>query len=293
MNTKIARLGIGTAQFGMTYGVTNSVGAVPLSEAVHIIKYAQEHNAQMILDTAPIYGESERVLGQGLSACGRQEQFRIITKTVSDPDQISAGFSHSLCDLGKTSIHALLDHNASHLKSVHGPQVYKQMMDQKHAGRVKKIGATIYSIHEALSLLENYDLDVIQLPLSVFDQRALQGFFLKELHDKGIEIHARSVFLQGILLADVKTLPQFFQNFSSQLIRFEKFCHANQLTKLQACLDFVFSVKEVDCILVGVHSLANFQEILSSLDIQGSYDYTQCAQNDKQLIDPRLWPRKQ
>lgn len=56
------RLALGTAQFGMRYGVANRVGQVPAGEARRILERARTAGMDT-LDTAAAYGASETLLG--------------------------------------------------------------------------------------------------------------------------------------------------------------------------------------------------------------------------------------
>ena len=82
-----ARLALGTAQFGMSYGATNARGKVGATETRAIVALARD-SGMRIIDTASQYGDSERVIGElGEIADG----FRIVTKTPAfGPEPIGA-----------------------------------------------------------------------------------------------------------------------------------------------------------------------------------------------------------
>ena len=70
------KLGLGTVQFGMNYGMSNLRGRTPPAEVDHILRLAADNGVQ-VLDTAAVYGDSEVVLGKLLAP---DHDFRIVTK---------------------------------------------------------------------------------------------------------------------------------------------------------------------------------------------------------------------
>ena len=59
----ISKISIGTAQFGLDYGISNQRGKVPFSDVENIIELAYSRGIDK-LDTASAYGKSEKVLGE-------------------------------------------------------------------------------------------------------------------------------------------------------------------------------------------------------------------------------------
>ena len=193
-------LAIGTAQFGLDYGISNSAGKVKLPEIKKIIKLASDSGIDTI-DTAMAYGDSEELLGK----CSL-ENFKIITKigAIQESENrienwILDEVHLSLKKLKLNNIYGLLLHRPNELISKKGETLFYSIQNLKKLGLVKKIGISIYSTDELVSILDSYDIDIVQLPLNIFNREAINNDILKILKSRDIEIHARSCFLQGLL----------------------------------------------------------------------------------------------
>jgi aryl-alcohol dehydrogenase-like predicted oxidoreductase len=113
---------------------------------------------------------------------------------------------------------------------------------------------------------------------------------LSDLKKKGIEIHARSIFLQGLLLMNPEKLPENFTSIKPILSRFHSDCAKNSVTPLSACLDFVMGLREVDCAIAGVCSTNELNEIIESISKpKGLTDYSDFASLDEKILNPALW----
>ena len=71
------RLGLGSAQFGLDYGVTNLRGQTTPADVAELLRIAG-HAGVRVIDTAPAYGSSEETIGACLPS---EHHFRIVTKT--------------------------------------------------------------------------------------------------------------------------------------------------------------------------------------------------------------------
>lgn len=288
------KIGLGSAQFGMDYGVVNKSGQVNSACVEEILEHSSRINPEMIIDTAPLYGNSENVLGQALEK-RPDHKFRLVTKTASEFSELENTFMGSCAKLNKKPLYGLLDHNAWHLLSEdYGDQAYTKMKEFKDKGLVQKIGATIYTKADIEKLLAKFPLDILQVPLNIFDQRLLEQDYLNQLkREHGIEIHVRSAFLQGALLYDVNTLPPFFQNYETYFKSFEDFCLDHKITKASACINFIQSLDAVDTIVLGVLSKDQLAEHEEN-SVQGqALNYASLACADEKLINPSLWPKTQ
>jgi len=288
------KLGLGTAQFGLNYGVSNPAGRVSERVAREILGYARETGIR-VLDTAAAYGDSEAVVGR--LAAGAPD-FAIITKTVPvaagqvAPDslkKITDGFCGSLQRLRTRSVHGLLIHHVELLLGPGGERVWELLERWKRDGQVRKIGASVYSGEQALTLADRFALDLIQLPLNVFDQRCLARGTVKALHDRGIEVHARSVFLQGLLLMDGHELPAALRRFAPLLYEFRNCVTSAGYTPLQAALGFVTRQPHVHVALVGVTALEQLRECVDAAARGCELDLQRFASTDAGLTDPRQW----
>lgn len=289
-------LGLGTAQFGMKYGVTNSKGQVPFEEVGRILAIAAESGIQ-VLDTAPAYGSSEDVLGRALP---RGHNFRIVTKTPHFRDAAISGqqagrlveesLDQSLARLRQPFIYGLLVHRPENLGDPFADALFETLLGLKSSGKVQKIGVSVYDAGQVDGILNKYAIDLIQIPLNVFDQRLLRSGHLKKLKQRGIEIHVRSVFLQGLLLTASEQLPHYFSPMRDHLQQYHDAIRSCHLSPLQAALAFVRNLEEVDAVLCGVTSTAQMREILDSMAAQVAAGiFSDFAIDDEAMLNPKQW----
>jgi aryl-alcohol dehydrogenase-like predicted oxidoreductase len=279
------KLALGTVQFGLDYGVTNSTGKVQIREVASILEYAKEKNIN-VLDTAAGYGNSEEILGRiGIN------HFQIITKTTfikNGVDKVIESFYQSLKNLNQQKVDGLLIHNIEEVKHEQFDVLFKKLTGLKLQGLIDKIGFSTYTPEQIDFLLKNFDFDLIQVPFNVFDTRLLQGGQLKRLKNKGIEIHARSVFLQGILL-DFNDLPSYFFTWENQFNVYQDMINKSGLSKLEYALNFALSIKELDKILVGVYNVEQLQEIITASQRKIRTELVPFSIDDIHLLNPSLW----
>ena len=277
------KLALGTAQFGLDYGVTNSEGKVQVEEVELILGCAKE-NSINTLDTAASYGNSEEVLGSiGIS------DFQIITKTIplkNGVDEVIKHFQQSLTFLNKSSVNGLLIHNINEIEHKNFNTLFKELTELKRQGLVNKIGFSIYTPEQVDFLLKNFDFDLIQVPFNIFDNRLIQGGQLQALNNKGIEVHARSVFLQGVLL-DFNNLSNYFSPWKKEFSIYQETVKDNGLSLLECALNFVLNIREIDKVLVGVNSERQLKEIVQA--VKRRSNLSAYPINDINLLNPSLW----
>lgn len=284
------KLAIGTAQFGLNYGVTNQSGVVAAEEITKILNYAQTNDI-LTIDTAGAYGNSESKLGASRVDLAN---FKIITKIPpkTSAQDLETNFFQSLNNLKLKRVHGLLIHNASDLLSDQGAKIWKLLEKLRDQALVDKIGVSVYTGDEIKQVLKRYPIDIIQLPINVFDQRLLQSDILEEVKSKKIEIHARSLFLQGILLEKPNRLSEYFTPYKASLIKWHDFLKSNNLTPLEGALSFVYSLNLIDQGVIGITSLDNLIEIKTVFDKIKSIptiQYSEFAISDEKFINPSIW----
>jgi len=285
------KLGLGTAQFGMQYGISNNERCSK-DDIPEILDKAAQHEV-LFLDTAPSYGESERLLGE-LSP--KNQLFNIITKipSLESSDYVSGmlftTLEGSLRRLKTQSVYGLLMHNADDLLLPSGQKIWKEMQELKALGLVKKIGVSVYTSEQVERLTNLYRLDLVQLPLNVFDQRLLHNGYLSNLKKMQVEIHVRSVFFQGLLLMELNDIPYFFDPIKVNIESYNRWLAENKISRLQAALSFIASIKEVDLAVVGINSLQHLREILSCKIIGLDLDYfSRFSIQDNAMLNPSTW----
>ncbi|MBI5267350.1 MAG: aldo/keto reductase [candidate division Zixibacteria bacterium] len=303
MNTPNAsgrpRLGIGTVQFGTEYGITNRRGKPSMTEVSRIVQLAADAGATL-LDTAALYGEAEQVLGSVLPL---RHGFDIVTKTIqlrkaeimrSDVDRVEQAFHVSLLRLRQTSVYGLLAHHADDLLAPGGDQLFARMQEWKRARQVKKIGVSVYSAAQIDALLPRYPIDIIQLPLNLLDQRLVISGHLARLRKRNVEIHSRSVFLQGLLLIPPDRLPDYFHPVRGLLKTYNTWLNRQGWSPLEGALAYVRTRPEIDTVIVGVCVREELQEIFEAwshlTDKPIDMSAFQCDNDD--VVNPSTWKVK-
>jgi aryl-alcohol dehydrogenase-like predicted oxidoreductase len=288
------KIALGGVQFGTPYGVSNNEGKTSKKQALSILNFAQKKGIRMI-DTAPSYGDSERVLGKLFDG----EEWEIITKTISfnskdinekQIEQLRRFFRKSLASLHKKSIYGLLVHSCNDLLKPGGEKIFKEMEKFRNSGLVRKIGVSVYDSNQIDRLLDEYDIDIVQLPINILDQRLINSGHLKRLKDCNVEIHARSVFLQGLLLMPSEDIPSYFNPILDDLIKIKKAASGIGVSSLELALSFVASVKEVDKVIIGVNEVKQLMEIINASQIyMNPRDFESLAIDDSNFLNPYNW----
>jgi len=287
------RIALGTVQFGQPYGIANAIGMISKEEAVLILDCAFQNGIDT-LDTAILYGESQKRLGEvGVNG------FNIISKLPPVPEKTDNleiwAFNHlmnSIKDLGVPSIGGLLIHHAKQLTESLGNELFHALEKLKESGLVKKIGVSVYDPTEIEFIIKNFDIDIIQLPFNIVDQRVIETGLLEELTRKNIEVHVRSIFLQGLLLMEPNVRPKQFARWNESVWDlYDKWVFENNISRLQACLNFVLYFSAVSKIVVGVDSLAHLKEILAAASTIKEMNYSEVEfhTNDSLLLNPSRW----
>lgn len=289
------KIGLGAAQFGLDYGVSNRGGQTYQQEVEKILAVAATNGVDMI-DTAASYGDSEAVLGRALTS---NNEFKLITKTRSfagkaitedDAQELEKTFRCSLEKLGRSSVYGLLVHQADDLLCRGGDMLMERMKVLQGAGLVKKIGISVYSAEQIDRLLANYDFDLIQLPVNLLDQRLIKSGHLVKLKARNVEIHARSVFLQGLVLMPPETLPLFFKPIRAHLETCRRAFDAKGISPLMAALAFASGVYELDAIICGVNDHAQLEGICAAARATTDIaDFGQFALDDEVFLNPANW----
>ena len=284
------KLAIGTAQFGLSYGVANQNGQVDLEAGRKIVRMAAASGIDTI-DTAIAYGESEQRLGEiGVG------DFKIITKLpaipaecVNIPAWVSQNLTASLQRMGLSKLDGILLHQPSQLLEKRGQEIYDALLQVQSAGLVNKIGVSIYEPKELADLMSRFSIDIVQAPFSILDQRLRTSGWLDKLAQLNVELHVRSIFLQGLLLMNKTNRPQKFDRWNTFWIQWHTYLMTSDYSALRACLAFVLSEKKIHRIIVGFESLTQLEECLRATneDLTSSVPIPTC--DDVELADPRGW----
>lgn len=278
MTTPASRMVLGTAQFGLDYGIANSEGRPGQAKVNQLIRTAIVNGVQYI-DSARAYGESEHVVGKALSN-GWASRATVITKLSplndcpidAEPSIVRVFVERSVYQschaLNAKKLDVLMLHRASHLSKWQGA-VWKAVSDLKRQGMIEEIGVSVQSPEEALDALDFQDVSFIQLPFNILDSRwdRIVGQIDQVRRNRKLTIHARSALLQGLLTTDHEELWQKAWCLKPASVIDWLKVKAQQYADgdvVNLCIRFVLSQKWIDGLVMGVdnqeqlmHNLAN------------------------------------
>lgn len=298
----LSRIGLGTAQLGMRYGIANSAGQ-PSEEESHGILLDARMSGISLFDTAAAYGESEALLGTFIARDLEPSSLRVVSKLPHFSGRPLTSESYmqalrtSLKTMGTDQLYAWLVHDVHDVTT--DPVVFARAAEQaKESGLALKTGASVYTPDEVDQILDCEGVDLMQLPLSILDQRCLESGALTRLKDRGIEVHARSLFLQGALLMGQGALPGHLVALRPSLQRLEAVARGLGATPFELSLRFAASVKQVDCWIVGVDTRGQLRTLVEAARFVAATSYLAAdvdlhalASNDPSVVDPRRWRR--
>lgn len=285
------KIALGTAQFGLNYGIANQHGKITDSEGVDIISYAFEQGIGL-LDSAIGYGESEATLGRlGV------KRFNIVTKLPPLPDNLTdvhgwvkRQVESSMTRLGVNGLYGFLLHRSQNLKGESGKKLANVLMEIKSEGIVEKIGVSIYDPSELYYATRTLDIDLVQAPMNLVDRRLETSGWLGRLKKMGIEVHTRSAFLQGLLLMPRAEIPAKFELWSDLWDAWVRRLDELGVSPMEACLGYPLSHPEVDRVVIGVDSLAHLTELMQAASKSPTTETWEfMAIGDEQLINPFRW----
>ena len=193
--------------------------------------------------------------------------------------------------LGVDRVDTLLAPSATDLFSDLGPLMWDRLRALKDAGLAKKIGVSVYASDDPVGVARHFKPDVLQAPASLLDQRLLLDGSLETIAEMGIEVHLRSIFLQGLLLMELDAIPGYFMRHRPTIEDYLQFVAGNQWTKLQGALSFALAQTNADAVVIGVTNAAELSEILSSANnpVSAGHDFSRFAVNDPDFVDPAKW----
>jgi len=292
-NDKLSKLALGTVQFGLKYGIANLNGKPEQKDINNIIKYISKNKINCF-DTAQAYGSSEQALGKAL--VNNKNNF-IISKLKSELflDNLIDNLNNSLKNLKVDFLYGLLLHDAKLLynwKDEYSFLVKNLILQNK----IKYFGVSIYSNEEFELALNNKSITFIQIPFNIFDQRAITQKWFEKAKEKNKLIFIRSVFLQGLLLMDIKDIPNNLLLAKKYLLILDDYTKKLNISKNQLALNFVDTVANNSIILFGCDNLAQAKSNIQTYNNLKKLDNNTIndIQNDFKDIDesiynPTMW----
>ena len=290
MNNK--KIIIGTAQFGLNYGVSNISGKTDEHEVKKILHYGKKNNLNY-LDTSSHYGGAETLLGKlnivNWKVTTKYKTEEILVEKEKILKNLIKLIEKSKKKLGVNKIYCILLHNPELILNRYGNELYGSLQKAKSLGLIANFGYSIYNFSNLKKMCKKFKPDIIQCPYNIFDRRLVIKDYLNFLKREGIEIHARSVFLQGLLLMPLKKLPKFHRKWKNLFNKWENWLSKNKLDPVEACLNFALQTEEIDKFVLGFNSLIHLKQILRTKVEKKIIFPKYIMSNDKKLINPNLW----
>jgi aryl-alcohol dehydrogenase-like predicted oxidoreductase len=284
------KIALGTANFGQKYGLAGKI--IKSDKKIKkIIQFANNSKIKLI-DTSNNYGSSETLLGNN-----NLKNFKIITKLkISNDEKKSNNLENivfnkveeSLLKLNIKKLYAILLHESNDLKSNKRHKLIKVLKKLKKRNLVSKIGISIYNPKELNFIWPFWKPDIVQCPFNILDRRIYESGWLKKLKKNKTEIHVRSIFLQGLLLKNEKSMPRKFKKWKNIFKKWNNYCKKENISKVQGCINFIKLFKKISFVIIGFEDIKQVKNIISYFK-NDRKSYTTIACNDIRLIDPRLW----
>ncbi len=305
---KISKISLGTAQLGMDYGISNKNGKPNINSAINILNYAWKSGINTF-DTAPIYGSSEKILGTFISSNVKNKDNLIISSKLPEikinekftleklTNYIKSQINQSLQNLHIKTIPIYLLHHASDIDKTEG-LIIECLNQIKKEGLIKRFGISAYHPREVELSLNFKEIDVIQVPINIFDQRLIQEGLLKRLRRKDYTIFARSIYLQGLFFLDPNNLPTSLKVAKEPLLKLLKISKKHQIDIQKLAFLFIRDLFEISSLIIGIEKLDQLKANLSILNEKSlSTEIYEEIREDffdlpEKLINPSLWKTK-
>tara|TARA_B100000965_G_C19597418_1_gene760893 strand:- start:3282 stop:4154 length:873 start_codon:yes stop_codon:yes gene_type:complete len=280
---------LGTAQFGMHYGITNKKGKTKKNEIAKILNYLSKKNISFI-DTASTYGKSELEIGNYLKK--NNKKFKIITKYSLDHEDIIKQFTKTKKLIGQNPDIILAHSSKDYLSN----KFQKKIDFLKKNLLIKNVGVSLYNTSDFFKIIKFKIPDIIQVPLNIFDKRFLDKKIIKYLKKYNIKMHARSIFLQGLLFLNKEKIYKNFNDINDSYEKMLKIAHKEKLNLSHLSLVWAYKKKEINKIVLGVNSLSqlklNLSFVKKKISTKSIKLIDEINLHDNKIIKPNLWKTK-
>jgi aryl-alcohol dehydrogenase-like predicted oxidoreductase len=286
------KLALGTANFGQIYGLSKK--NINLKKKIkNILETSNKLNINLV-DTSVNYGSAEKLLGKN-----DLKKFKVVSKLNLSKNTfkrktnieklIFKTVEKSLINLNINKLHGILLHNVDDLKNNKRLLIIQTLRKLKKLKLVSKIGVSIYEPKDLDYIWTFWKPDIIQCPFNILDQRIYKSGWMSKLKKNKIEIYARSVFLQGLLLKNTNDIPKKFHKWKKFITKFINYCKKSKISQLEACINFTKSFKDLSYVVIGFENLNQIKQSVKIFNNSNNNKIVSFECNEKKLIDPRLW----
>jgi aryl-alcohol dehydrogenase-like predicted oxidoreductase len=291
------RLVFGTAQLGSHYGIANRTGKPDSATAVSIIQTAWESGIREF-DTASVYGNSERVLGNAIHSTGIGDNVRVISKVHPDIDHVNhtkmtAALHTTLSNLNISALYGIMIHREE-LLDKWDRGLYDILRDFQQAGLIQHIGVSVYSPAKAVEALETEGIEMVQLPTNIFDRRFEKANIFDLADHKNKTLYIRSIFLQGLLLLQPDSVPSYLQAARHPLEKLLRLSKDAGLTVAELCVGYIKHAFPKSKLVIGVETPSQVRKNIEYWHTPWPMGLEHEIQNiftdiDERILNPSVW----
>jgi aryl-alcohol dehydrogenase-like predicted oxidoreductase len=289
MTSPLSKLGLGTGQFSLDQPQAGGRSRPRDVEAREILQIAARANLP-VLELSGHSAHAETVLSGILP---RPNPFRLTLYTARPdrgPDFVEAELRSQLRRLGVDQVDSILAPVASDLFGPNGLALWDRMKALRDQGLCRKIGMSVYASDDPVRLAKRFRPEIVQAPASLLDQRLLVDGTLAQLAGVGIEVHLRSIFLNGLLFLPPDRAPTHMKAAASRISRARRLIAEGRSDPLQAALGFALSRPEATAVLVGVTSAAEMSAVVAAASSPPpDLDWDEMALDDPDALDRGQW----
>jgi aryl-alcohol dehydrogenase-like predicted oxidoreductase len=288
MQPLVSKLGLGAAQFGLDGGPP-ARGRAPEAEVREMLGLAARAGLR-ILDTGAASPHGEGILG---AVMPRPAPFGVTVKAARGdrgPEFVEAEARASLGRLGLERADAIVVQSAGDLFSPWGLALWERLKGLRDGGLFVRVGISAYASDDPAGLARRFKPDLIQAPASLLDQRLLTDGSLAAVRELGVEVHLRSIFLNGLLFLPPDRIPSQIKGAAARLSRARRLIAEGRSDPLQAALGFALSRPEANAVIIGAATAAELSAVIAAAaSPPPDLDWDDMALDDPQALDPPRW----
>ena len=291
MNNKLI---LGTVQFGLKYGINNTIGKLKKDEVLSLMKVAYNSGIR-ILDTAEAYGNAHQLIGDFHNK-NDNLKFKIITKF---PHKIKLSLIGTkiieyLDLLHVKTLEVIMFHSFESFQSNY--KALNSLNKLKSNDLINNVGVSVYTNAQLESLLNEDLITVVQLPFNLLDNSNVRGDLINRLKEKGKIIHTRTAFLQGLFFKNTNDKNPIVQELKTELELLNQISIGSNCSMEELALSYCINQKKIDNVIIGVDSIS---QLIANIKASG-YQIKENALKtingivvkDLELLNPSLWNRK-